>query len=96
MASTCARYGIGSIRKRTSPSLSGVFALTGTSTTSPATEGTIWIELRMTAAGPEGAPQPIGMNSPISRRTSTSAGESFQNRLNGMNRSQTNRTRRAM
>jgi hypothetical protein len=50
----------------------------------------------MTAAGPEGAPQPIGMNSPISRRTSTSAGESFQNRLNGMNRSQTNRTRRAM
>ena len=84
------------MRNSTSPSLTGVFAITGTSTTSPATEGTICTELRPTAPGPEGAPHPMGMNSPTRRSSSTMTGEIFQNVLNGMNRSQTNRARSAI
>jgi hypothetical protein len=84
------------MRNRTSPSLTDVFAATGTSTTSPATDGTICTELRTTAVGPEGAPHPIGMNSPTIRASSTMAGDSFQNVLSGMNRSQTNSASRAI
>ena len=81
MALTCASYGTGSIRNRTSPAFSGTLAATGTSITSPATSGTIATELRATTADPCGAPQPIGMNNPISRSRNTMAGEIFQNRL---------------
>ena len=69
------------MRNSTSPALIGVLASTGTSTTSPATLGTIATELRSTTAEPCGAPQPIGMNRPNNSRTSTIAGETFQNSI---------------
>ena len=47
----------------TVPAFSAVFAITGTSVTSPATLGTIETALRTTSADPCGAPHPIGMNS---------------------------------
>jgi hypothetical protein len=64
--------------------------------TSPATDGTICTELRATTAAPEGAPHPIGMNKPTTRATATMSGENFQNRLKGINPSQTNKARIAM
>ena len=71
------------MRNSTSPALSGLFGSTGTSSTSPATSGTICTELRTTSAAPCGAPQPIGMNRPTSSSSSTMTGETFQNRLKG-------------
>ena len=84
------------MRNSTSPSFKGVFAATGTSVTSPDTEGMTCTALRITATGPEGAPQPMGMNRPTRRANSTRTGDSFQNVLRGMNRSQTNRASSAI
>ncbi len=81
IALTCASYGTGSMRNSTSPALSGLFASTGTSITSPATLGTIETELRTSRTGPCGAPHPIGMNSPRLSSSRTMNGDAFQNRL---------------
>ena len=47
-------------------------------------------------AEPDGAPQPIGMNRPRFKASSTISGENFQNRFSGMNPSQTNSASSAM
>ena len=57
-ASTCDWNGTGWIRNSTSPAFTGLLASTATSTTSPATSGTIDTELRKTTRRPAGAPQP--------------------------------------
>ena len=51
------------------------------------TSGTTGTELRITRAGPLGAPHPMGMNRPNISSTSTMAGEHFQNKLKGTMRS---------